>query len=111
MLGANNGDNVGSTRPLYQSYSLNTQNIFAGEYPSDKDEAKAKQKIDQMVHFGRLFCPEGKRFEDTIELHNIILALADDLYTGCIISEYDPIDTPEKKQWYARYCKMEPMGI
>lgn len=59
----------------------------------------------------RLFCPEGKRFEDTIELHNIILALADDLYTGCIISEYDPIDTPEKKQWYARYCEMNPMGI
>ncbi len=59
----------------------------------------------------RLFCPEGKRFEDTIELHNIILALADDLYTGCVISEYDPIDTPEKKQWYARYCEMKPDGI
>lgn len=59
----------------------------------------------------RLFCPEEKRFEDTIELHNIILALADDLYTGCIISEYDPIETPEKKQWYARYCEMKPVGI
>ena len=59
----------------------------------------------------RLFCPEGKRFEDTIELHNIILALADDLCTGCIISEYDPIETPEKKQWYARYCEMKPIGI
>ena len=59
----------------------------------------------------RLFCPDGKRFEDTIELHNIILALADDLYTGCIISEYDPIETPEKKQWYARYCEMKPEGI
>lgn len=59
----------------------------------------------------RLFCPDGKRFEDTIELHNIILALADDLYTGCIISEYDPIETPEKKQWYARYCEMKPVGI
>ena len=46
----------------------------------------------------RLFCPDGKSFEETIELHNIILALADDLYTGCIISEYNPIDTPEKKQ-------------
>lgn len=30
----------------------------------------------------RLFCPEGKEFEDTIELANIILALADDLTTG-----------------------------
>lgn len=59
----------------------------------------------------RLFCPYGKKFEDTIELHNIILSIADDLYTGCIISEYDPIDTPEKKQWYARYCEMKPVGI
>ena len=59
----------------------------------------------------RLFCPKGKRFEDTIELHNIILALADDLYTGCIISEYDPMKTAEKKQWYARYCEMKPVGI
>lgn len=59
----------------------------------------------------RLFCPEGKCFDDTIELHNIILALADDLYTGCIISEYDPIETPEKKQWYARYCEMKPVGV
>ena len=59
----------------------------------------------------RLFCPEGKRFEETIELHNIILALADDLYTGCIISEYAPRDTPEKKQWYGRYCEMKPVGL
>ena len=59
----------------------------------------------------RMFCPDGKDFEDTIELSNIILALADDLYTGCIISEYDPIDTSAKKQWYSRYCKMTPVGV
>ena len=59
----------------------------------------------------RLFCPDGKDFERTIELANIILALADDLFTGCIISEYDPIETPEKKQWYERYCEMKPTGL
>lgn len=59
----------------------------------------------------RMFCPEGREFENTIELANIILAFADDLYTGCIISEYDPIETPEKKQWYERYCEMKPVGI
>ena len=58
-----------------------------------------------------LFCPEGRNFEETIELFNIILALADDLYSGCIISEYDTIDTPEKKQWEARYIYMRPAGI
>ena len=59
----------------------------------------------------RLFCPEGKELEQTLELSNIILALADDLYTSCIISEHDPIETPEKRQWYLRYCEMEPAGI
>lgn len=59
----------------------------------------------------RLFCPPGKEFEQTLELSNIMLALADDLYTSCIISEYDPIDTPEKRQWYERYCEMKPVGI
>lgn len=58
-----------------------------------------------------IFCPEGKQLEDTLELSEIILALADDLSTGCIISEYDPIDTPEKRQWYKRYCEMKPAGI
>lgn len=58
-----------------------------------------------------IFCPEGRKFEDTLELSEIILTLADDLSTGCIISEYDPIDTPEKRQWYERYCEMRPSGI
>ena len=58
-----------------------------------------------------IFCPEGKQLEETLELSEIILALADDLSTGCIISEYAPIDTPEKRQWYERYCEMKPAGI
>lgn len=59
----------------------------------------------------QLFCPDGRELEETLELSDIILALADDLYTGCIISEYDSIDTPEKRQWYERYCEMKPAGI
>ena len=58
-----------------------------------------------------IFCPEGKKFENVLELSEINLALADDLSTGCIINEYDPIDTPEKRQWYERYCEMKPAGI
>lgn len=58
-----------------------------------------------------IFCPNGQELEDTLELSEIILALADDLSTGCVISEYDPIDTPEKRQWYDRYCEMKPAGI
>lgn len=58
-----------------------------------------------------IFCSDGKNLEEILELSDIILAIADDLSTGCIISEYDPIDTPEKRQWYERYCEMKPSGI
>lgn len=58
-----------------------------------------------------IFCPEGHELEDTLELSEIILTLADDLDSGCIIGQYAPIDTPEKRQWYERYCEMKPSGI
>ena len=51
------------------------------------------------------------KFKQRLELHDVILAIADDLHQGCIISEYDRMETPEKKQWYERYCKMRPSGI
>ena len=59
----------------------------------------------------KLFCPQGHELEQTLELSNIILSLADDLYTSCTISEYDAIDSPAKKQWYERYCNMKPFGL
>lgn len=65
----------------------------------------------EAIRHQRIFCPPGKELEQTLELSDIILALADDLYTSCIISEYDPIDTPEKRQWYERYCEMKPVGL
>lgn len=58
-----------------------------------------------------LFCPKGRNLEDTLELHEIIIALADDLATQCPISEYAPIDTKEQTQWLLRYCYMQPQGI
>ena len=58
-----------------------------------------------------IFCPVGCELEQTLELSEIILAIADDLTTSCIISEYDPIDTPAKEQWYVRYCDMQPLGL
>lgn len=58
-----------------------------------------------------IFCPEGYELETTLELSEIILAIANDLATGCIISEYEAMNTPDKQQWYDRYCKMQPAGI
>ena len=51
-----------------------------------------------------LCCPRGMDLEQTLELAPIILSMADDLYTSCIIDDYAPIDMPEKEQWYERYC-------
>ncbi len=61
----------------------------------------------EAIRSERLFCPEGKAFEETIELSDIILALADDLFTGCIIYDGLVRETPEQKQWFARYCEMK----
>ena len=46
-------------------------------------------------------------YTDNLELLGVIEEMANDLYTGCIISEYSPIDTPEKKHWYQKYCDMQ----
>lgn len=58
-----------------------------------------------------LFCPIGKDIDTWYELSDIILALADDIYTGCPIDKFTPADTPDKKQWKDRYCKHLPAGI
>lgn len=58
-----------------------------------------------------IFCPTGRSLEQTLELSDVILAIADDLSTSCFISEYDALDTPEKQQWFERYCEMKPSGI
>ncbi len=58
-----------------------------------------------------IFCLEGSSLEDTLELSEIIIALADDLSTDCVVCKHDHIDTPEKRQWYDRYFMMKPAGV
>ena len=43
-------------------------------------------------------------FTVQLELLDVVEEIAEDLYTGCIISEYDPINTPEKRRWCDKYC-------
>lgn len=50
-------------------------------------------------------------FKDQLELSDVILALADDLTTGCCISEYGSNDTPEQVQWASRYVNAYPYGF
>lgn len=42
-------------------------------------------------------------YTDKLEIVDVIEEMATDLYTGCIISEYDPCDTPEKQRWKRKY--------
>ena len=58
-----------------------------------------------------LLCPPGRELADVVELADIVLALADDLATECPIDEYTHIDTPARRQWYARYWVKQPAGL
>ena len=41
---------------------------------------------------------------DKLELLPVIEEMGEDLFTGCIISEYDERNTPEKRRWFEKYC-------
>lgn len=43
-------------------------------------------------------------FTDKLELREVIEEMATDLYTGCIISEYNHYGTPEMARWDTKYC-------
>ena len=68
---------------------------------SDSTGAVAGNMIGAIVGYDAI----PAKFKEHLELHDIILSIADDLHQGCIISEYDRMETPEKRQWYERYCK------
>lgn len=42
-------------------------------------------------------------YTDKLELLDVIEEMANDLFTGCIIREYDRLDTPEKRRWSEKY--------
>ena len=51
---------------------------------------------------GRNAIPEY--YAKDLELLDIIEEMAEDLFTGCIISEYMERDTPETRRWFEKYC-------
>ena len=40
-----------------------------------------------------------------LELLDVIEEIAEDLYTGCIISEYAERVTTEERRWFYKYCE------
>ena len=74
---------------------------------SDSTGAIAGNIIGAMVGYEAI----PSQFKEHLELHDVILAIADDLHQGCIINGDMEIDTAERKQWYDRYCMMRPAGF
>ena len=52
---------------------------------------------------GRKAIPEC--YTKDLELLDVIEEMAEDLYTGCIISEYAERVTPEDRRWFNKYCE------
>ena len=61
----------------------------------------------ERIKTDNLLCPAGNTLEETLELTEITLALAEDLITGNPIADNEAIDTPRKEQWDRRYNKKE----
>lgn len=75
--------------------------ISAVNHSGDSDSTGAIcGNIMGCIH-GRKAIPS--KFTDKLELLDVIEEMAHDLWTGCIISEYDPRDTPEKQEWFMKY--------
>ena len=71
---------------------------------SDSTGAVAGNIIGAIVGYEAI----PQKFKEHLELRDVILAIADDLHQGCVINEYDEMGTPEKRQWFERYCAMRP---
>ena len=50
-------------------------------------------------------CAIPAHFTDHLELLDVIEEMAGDLFTGCIISEYNHYGTPEMERWDQKYCE------
>ena len=76
--------------------------ISAVNHSGDSDSTGAVCGNIMGCLLGRQAIPA--RVTDRLELLDVIEEIANDLWTGCIISEHDPIDTPEKMRWEQKYC-------
>ena len=76
--------------------------VSAVNHSGDSDSTGAVCGNVMGTLLGRSAIPA--HYTEKLEFLDIIEEMANDLYTGCIISEYDPIDTPEKRRWVEKYC-------
>ena len=98
MVGGAVGDALGY--PVeFMSYDAIVSSV---NHSGDSDSTGAVCGNIMGALLGRSAIPA--HYTEHLELLSVIEEMATDLYTGCIISEYDSIDTPEKKRWAMKYC-------
>ena len=78
--------------------------VSAVNHSGDSDSTGAICGYIMGCLLGRSRIPDY--YTDKLEIIDVIEEMATDLYTGCIISEYDPRETPEKQKWYKKYVLM-----
>jgi ADP-ribosylglycohydrolase len=76
--------------------------ISAVNHSGDSDSTGAVCGQIAGCLYGRGAIPA--RFTERLELLDIIEEISHDLWTGCIVSEYDPADTPEQVRWIQKYA-------
>lgn len=99
--------NVLRNRDCAEAYGIKPPSLlFYGPAGCGKTFFAEKIAEELGIHFMKID-------KDTLELSEIILALADDLSTGCMLttSLCMPQGTPEGKQWFERYVLMKPANI
>ena len=99
---------VGGAVPQGDYDALKAKNDELNAIAYSSDGKSYKESFEGSQTANRAIRDERDKFKKDLELHDVILAIADDLHQGCIISEDDEMDTPEKRQWYERYCMMKP---
>ena len=77
--------------------------ICAVNHSGDSDSTGAICGNIMGALLGRKAIPDY--YTKDLELLDIIEEIAEDLYTGCIISEYCETDTAERRRWYEKYCE------
>ena len=94
---------------LKHKYSFEDAIVSAVNHSGDSDSTGAVCGNIIGTLLGRKAIPEY--YTKDLELLDVIEEMGTDLFTGCIISEYDKIDTPEKNRWYNKYCHFRRESI
>ncbi len=76
--------------------------VSAVNHSGDSDSTGAVCGNIMGCLLGRKAIPD--KFIGNLECLDVLEEIARDLWTGCIIGEYEERDTPEKQRWFEKYC-------